>query len=506
MVALLIKIGGFLFNGALGIRFMTLILNALSIQVIWQLIPEKNKTQDKLVWLFFGILLAIPLFHVYSFLTTPDAPLLFFVALYLLAYKKMTAHNSLSHALLWGFTAAMLIYSKYHGGVFILLSVVLQPKLLQKRNTYIAGLFALIILSPHIIWQYKHDFITFQYHLFQRTDGHFKLSQVLDYVGGTLGVLNPGFLIVLLILFLKHKRITYNQTDRFYLQLSLSFLLFFFFYSFRSRIEAHWVAAAYVPLSIVLYNLYVQNNHIRKGMRIIIYVSVFLLFLTRILLVSGIKIKNLFIPDEAAVYSSIANRAKNRTVVFRNSYQKASKYHFYTGKRAWSYNDIYYRKNQYDLFLWATECHAKKAMVFDYKKDSIVLPNQQIWYYKDIDRLPVFTQLKAHFIKPDLPFKPGKTYHISIYNPYPYTIYLNDKELRYQFALLFRHYKEYYIVPLQSRMQKIASKETMELPVKIGKLAIPDGEYKVDIVLKPYFLNYQSLSTKPLEISFGVEE
>ena len=506
MVALLIKISGFFFNGALGIRFITLILNTLTLWILWQLIPVKNKKNEASAWIFFGILLAIPLFHVYSFITTPDVPLLFFTALYLWVFKKITTQNNLPNALLWGFTAALLIYSKYHGGIIIILSVILQPKLLLNRNTYLAGLWALILLLPHILWQYKHDFVTFQYHLFQRTDGQFNPVQVFDYIGGTLGVLNPGWLVLLLILFLKHKKITNNRTDRFYLHLSLSFLVFFLIYAFRARIEAHWVAAAYIPLSLVLYNLYIQNENTRKSMRIILHISILMIFSARILLISGIKIKNLFIPDEALVYMSIAGQAKDKIVVFKNTYQKASKYHFYTGKKACSYNDIYYRKNQYDLFSWVAECHGKKAWVFDYKKDSIALPNGQIWYYRTMDRFPVFSQLKFHFLSSGLPLKQGKNFQIKIYNPYTHTIAFSDKKFSYRFALLFSGKKKNYIVPLHNAVPDLPPKKEVVVNFKTGKSTLPEGAYQVEIVLKAGFLNYQRLCGKPLKISLRNKE
>jgi len=83
MVAFIIKLGTYLFSGALGIRFVTVLLNILMVFVIWALVPDSHKKQKNAEWIFFSILLAMPFFHIYGFITTPDAPLLFFSALYL---------------------------------------------------------------------------------------------------------------------------------------------------------------------------------------------------------------------------------------------------------------------------------------------------------------------------------------------------------------------------------------------------------------------------------------
>lgn len=49
----------------------------------------------------------------------------------------------------------------------------------------------------------------------------------------------------------------------------------------------------------------------------------------------------------------IQEKAKDSPVVFTNSYQKASKYSFYTGNYSLSLNNVQYRRNQFDL--WSIE-------------------------------------------------------------------------------------------------------------------------------------------------------
>ena len=115
MVAFIIKLSSFFFTGGLGVRFITVLLSALMVKVIWELIPEKNKEHKYAELIFFTILFSMPFFNLYGFVTTPDAPLLFFSALYLLAFKKIEEKDNLFNILFLSFAAALLIYTKYFG-------------------------------------------------------------------------------------------------------------------------------------------------------------------------------------------------------------------------------------------------------------------------------------------------------------------------------------------------------------------------------------------------------
>ena len=207
MVALLVKIGGLFFSRTLGVRLMTVLLMGVLVKIIWNFIPLHQRKNKHAPLLYFGILFSIPACNVYSFVTTPDVPLLFFSGLYLLAFLKFTKKNNTKHLLFLGIAAALLLYSKYHGALVIFLTVLCQPKLLKKRNTYLAGLVAILLLLPHLYWQYKHDFISVQYHLFERSKVGFESSNVLGAFFGFVGILNPGFVIVLATSLRKNSRI-----------------------------------------------------------------------------------------------------------------------------------------------------------------------------------------------------------------------------------------------------------------------------------------------------------
>ena len=498
MVAYIIKVSSIFFSGELGVRFATVILNALMTLIIWKLIPEKNKKHPYSELLFFTILLSIPLFHVYSFITTPDAPLLFSFALYLLALKKSHEKDTFLHALFFGLAAALLLYSKYHGGVLILLSIVFQPHLLKRWTTYLAGFFALLLVTPHILWQYQHDFITFNYHLFQRTDGSFKISQVLEYLSGTWGVLNPALLILLIIFLIKDKNLIPKEYI-FYFRMFYAFIAFFFLYSFRGRIEAHWVAAAFIPLSVVVFNIGITNEKFLKPLKYVTGIVVILIFALRIIPILDLPINTPFHSHKKSYYQEIEKLAAGKDVIFMNSYQHASKYSFYTGKNSFSLNDIYGRKNQYDLLHPENYFKGKDVfLIHNWKSksfDSLKMSTGKNLFYKEIANFPIYSKLDATLDFENTPFYKGKTKKITfkITNPYSYDINFQRADLPYQFGLYFKNESKRKAVFIQKELPLLKSKDSLLFEVDFPIKDLPVGENKLAIILKAGPLPYQKI-------------
>ena len=503
MVAFIIKLSSFFFTGGLGVRFITVLLSALMVKVIWELIPEKNKEHKYAELIFFTILFSMPFFNLYGFVTTPDAPLLFFSALYLLAFKKIEEKDNLFNILFLSFAAALLIYTKYFGGIVILLSILFKPKLLLKRSSYIAGIVSLILLAPYIFWLYKNDFITLNYHLFQRKSiGYFQPKFVYGYVLGTLGVLNPGLIILLLIQIFK-KKIASDKQSTFMMRMFVGYLLFFLIYSFRSWIEGHWVAFATIPMTILLYNLSVLNPKVLSKVKYIGIVSIVLIFALRIVLVLPLPLKTEFHIQKKDYYESIDKFAADRVVIFINSYQNASKFNFYTAKRSFSVNDIFYRKNQYDLWHFADEIENKKVIFIGAGSssftDSTKLVTGDYVKYKEVDNFRLIGALKATMSNPIKTIYSNQAEHlqVTIYNPYTYNLDLNKENTPYQIALNLEKDNKNNIVPLSFEdSQKLMANLSKTIDVSYNLNNIKEGHYKLSIVIKDDYLYYRQISKK----------
>ena len=175
MIAALIKAGFFLFHNELGVRFFILILNTLTIVVVYNLLPRRN---DRL---FYAIVCSIGVLQIGGFIAVPDIPLIFFVALFFLVYKNFIASPSWVNTVLLGIIMALMLYSKYHGVLIILFTLISNPALLKNARAYVAVLIAALLFVPHIYWEYQHGFPSVQYQLIERNESLYRLKYPVEY-------------------------------------------------------------------------------------------------------------------------------------------------------------------------------------------------------------------------------------------------------------------------------------------------------------------------------------
>ncbi len=503
-VALLVKIGTFLFGDTeLGIRFVTVLLSGLIIFFTWKLTSEEIRNKENSFLIFFAIIVSIPGFNMYGFITTPDVPLLFSFVLYLLAFQKLINKQSALNSVFWAITAAMLIYSKYHGGLIILISVIVQPKLLKQWTTYFAGFIALLLITPHLYWQYNHDFVSFDYHLFQRTSGVFTIDNPIGYLGGTVGILNPALFVLISIITFKFRNLL-SDINKLYLRIFWGIIIFFFLYSFRSRIEAQWVVAALIPMALVLFDVVVRNDKYKKAIKNISLVSIGLLVVVRFVFVFSADFQSITLGDGKEYYKSVEKIVPDgREVSFMNSFQNASKYKFYTGKEAWTYSTVYYRKNQFDLGDYDTIFNGKNVMFrgwWNHKSlDTLRLDNGQLFRFALMDNYTVFTKVKGKIDVFPLNLKVGKqTVDIVFENPYDYDIVFNESKYPISIKLMFENREERkYFSNLNYSLKTLKAKSTYSEKMRfLISDNVPEGEYNCQIVFDYIYPQYVSRKIK----------
>ncbi len=83
-------------------------------------------------------------------------------------------------------------YSKYHGALVVLFALAANPRLLRRPGLYASGAVAALLLIPHLVWQYEHDWASFAYHLSGR-NAVFRVSYITDFLANMLVVFNPFF-------------------------------------------------------------------------------------------------------------------------------------------------------------------------------------------------------------------------------------------------------------------------------------------------------------------------
>ncbi len=139
MVALMIRLSSILFDGNLGIRFMTVFLQLGTLLLTWEVI-EESKYERSGVLYFFLISASMTMFTAYGFITTPDASLLFFTALFLYGYKGFLEKGSWAMVFILSISMAGLVYSKYQAVLVIGFVVLSNLKILKSWRFWIAGI------------------------------------------------------------------------------------------------------------------------------------------------------------------------------------------------------------------------------------------------------------------------------------------------------------------------------------------------------------------------------
>ncbi len=447
MIALLVKIGYFFFHNELGVRIVVVLSQLATLWIMWSLTDEPEKGKSKNILIFFMLIVLLPVFNIYSFFATPDAPLILFCAVFLLVYKRFLADDSWKNTILLGLSIAALMYSKYHSGLLLILIILSNPRLLLKIKFYTASFLAFLLFTPHLFWQYSNNFPSFRYHLIDRVS-HFNPAHVPEYIVGQYFFHNP-FIFTLLIWIMIRVR-TKNLFDRALYYIITGFFLFFFISSFRYRVEPQWTALICVPMVIILFNNLSFKPWIRNYLKwVTIFIFSGLLFVRAACAVDFLPLPILKkeFHNKKQWVRDISKLAGDRPVVFTNSYQRPAVYTFYTGKFSYTLDNLAYRKTQYDIWDFEERVHGKEVLYVphyfnDYYKKHLT---KQILTNGDSIFVAVFKNFQSlqkecvslDELQYSFKVSGNNIIHMKIFNPYPYNIELRNEEFPVVFQLAF---------------------------------------------------------------------
>ena len=469
MVGLMTFLSSLLFSGTLGVRFFTIITSCLSLWVMWKVtqvpepvegpakiqeidslrVVESRGFADYLIpqrWnrddakknepiLFFVLACSIIMFNIYGFVTTPDASLILFSALFLLVYQRYLEDKSWKNALLMGLFMALMIYSKYHAFLLLGLIVLSNLKLLKDGKFWGACLLALVLLTPHILWQVNNDFPSFKYHLAGRNEA-FRWSYFLEYLPNQLLIFNPftfGAVVYVLIKDRNCVRIPPASLKRGIgvFERGLKFILigFFFFFwlmAFRGHVEPHWTIVCVIPMVVLIYRKALVDEKLKKYIKWFILPSLLLVLAFRILLMTPLADRFGYHGKEQ-YYKAIEQTAGDRPVVFQGSFQQPALYHYFTGKESSTLKSYYDRMTQYDLWQFDKAWIGKPVFICgpvnerseSYQVNGVKLEGFLTDDFSSANRLVTTFEIKNAISGETPVFHPGDTIHIdfSVYNP-----------------------------------------------------------------------------------------
>lgn len=427
-IALMIRAGYALFPSEVGVRLGTVLLQAAGFAFLWDLLGrplEKEKW-----WLMVCLLAGLPMLQVYGFIATPDSPLLFFVILFFYTYDRFLRASNGLNTLLLGVVMALMLYSKYHGVLVIFFTLLSNIRLLRNPRFYVASAFGALLFFPHLYWQWEEGFPTFSYHLVGRDDPY-ELKHTVTYLINQVVILSPFLFPLFVVVLLRRK--PQDALERAFFYVIYGFWIFFFFSTFKGHAEPQWTAVISIPFLILTYRHALLFPRFAVWLRRMAFATVGLLLAARLFLLFGGALLPPDFQDQRWI-GRLQDRAGDLPVIFENSYRDVSKYAFYTGDRAYTFTDVKYRKNQFDIWNWEEELQGRPVLMVGKKEWDCEECERFRHFNKDFKLLEAPALMVAQKLRVDWVKEPpdrligGQEYSIVVEftNPYDHPIALGQ--------------------------------------------------------------------------------
>lgn len=450
-IAVLIHWGTQIFPGTLGVRFFSVLLMTGSFYLLWLTIAKNLDRQQTILWI--SLLAAMPMLHVYTFIATPDAPLLFFGALYLWIYHKFVNHTSWTWSIALGVCMAALLYSKYHGILWIVLLLLSNLKVLRDPRYYAAGILGVVLFFPHLYWQYSNEFPSFRYHLSGRDD-IYELKYTITYLLNQVVIFSPFLFPLLVGALWKFK--PKNSFQKGWIYLIIGFWSLFFFLTAKGHAEPQWTVLLSFPIAFLLFEACKQGLISTKWTLRMSWLSLGFLIVARIFLIAPLPNLDTDFHKRAWI-AELKAKAGDLPILFMDSYRDPSKYSFYSGDEAYTLTDVYYRKNQFDLWDWEKVLHNQSVFVVaqrdlkcpDCQTMELIKRGEKTYIIADSFQVSQNVWIDDEF--PSDTIVIGQTYSVelNIQNPYEHTIQQNTGSQPLELYAIMtddQEYRQWYLI------------------------------------------------------------
>lgn len=342
----------------LSVRLVTVLIHMATVYVVWKTIEEKVRNSPSSLFCFLLVAASIPMFCAYGFMTTPDAPLLFFAAVFYYAYRKFTTDRQWSTAILLGLSIAGMLYSKYIAVLVIAFALLGNLRLLRDAKAWAAVGIAIVLMLPHLWWQYANHFPSFTYHLVSRATSY-QVLYSLEYLPNQWAVFNP--LVWALMLWIGARQICHNDAFKRSLGMTIwGFQVFFLIMTCRGHVEPHWTVVTAIPAIILLTE---ETEIWKRGIKIALACCVGLVLVARVVLMLNVLPARTGLANKQPFYEQLHAEAQGHPVVFDGSFQAPSLYRFYYNDEAVLVRNLYDRYTQFDLWHLEHELLGKPACV-----------------------------------------------------------------------------------------------------------------------------------------------
>lgn len=351
MAAWLIALTNWL-PGEFGVRLSYVLLMQGAAWLLSSLAPQPQRW---FVWLGVNI---FPLLAFAGVFAIPDGPLVFFSILWMWALERSLRQDNWNNACIMGLATALLFYSKYHGVLFVVATVLAIPGLLKRRTFWLATFVGLLLFLPHVHWQWAHDFATIRYHFLDRPKIAAGWRQPLEFV--LIQIFYPGIFLAPFIWKAFWQRKAEGEFERALKFMALFVPIFFFLSTFNKKLEANWTVAAGLPLL-----LFVARGSLDwlqgRVQRTLALSSLIIVVMFRLVLVAPPEWHKIKRGHEFHDWTAWAKQVKEQAGschLAANRYQFASKLSFYLKEDVPALN-VGTRLNQFEYWDWPQQWGAE---------------------------------------------------------------------------------------------------------------------------------------------------
>lgn len=508
MIGVLIGAGNALFDQEFGLRFFIVLMSTGTLCGIDALLPSRN---DRL---FYALALSMGLLQIGGIIAVPDIPLMFFVVLFFLAYRHFLSKQGFFEIMAVGLTIAGMLYSKYHGVLVVFFTLLSNIKLLKKPQTWLAGGIALAVFTPHLAWQYQHDFQSFRYHLFERNASYYKFEYTTEYILGQ--ILLAGPLIGWLTLWAAGKRKPANLLEKALQWCLFGIYGFFLINTLKGRVEANWTAPAFVALFVLAFQELNEKPSATRWVYRLFLPSFLLVIAVRVYMMMDINPSPLMPKDEfhrnREWSDIIRKKANGRAIVFVNTYQRPSQYMFYTRETAYGLNNIFYRRNNYNFWPLEADAFGKAALVISHENynlftDTIQSPRGYIgsthinpyFSYAGIDiRCPSTLKTKGRIITAPLELRIPK--HLS---EHPQFHRFDTAQI--VMAIYLRDKKKATLLPTGSRIRDVQNGH-LSIRLELPEALLKEQKYQIKWGISSAIPGWPSLNSSDFALEIHAEK
>lgn len=240
----------------LAVRLPTLLWSTATSVVLFRWVRRMFPEDEELAWGSLLLLNVVPLMSVGAVFVAPDAPFAFFWVLALsLAWRALSEDPRWWYAT--GIAGGLGLVSKYNMVLFpptILAFLIASGTWrvhLKRFEAWIGGVVMTLFFTPIVVWNSRHEWASFAFHLRDRHQGGFHpISHAGEFAATQFGLVSPVLLVAMLLAaaWVWRKR---DSRWTFLVCASSGIVIFFAALSPIGDFKPHWPAVGYVTGTIV---------------------------------------------------------------------------------------------------------------------------------------------------------------------------------------------------------------------------------------------------------------